>query len=128
MRRREFITLIGSTAAAWPLAARAQQPTRMRRIGVLAQGAANDPETAARLTAFVQGLQELGWSVGRNARIEYRWSAASFDLVRKYAAELVALTQMLSWLPVAWACAPCSTSQPPCRSFSTRSTRLAPVS
>ena len=63
----------------------------MRRIGVLAQAAANDPETAARLTAFVQGLQELGWSVGRNARIEYRWAAANYDLIRKYAAELVAL-------------------------------------
>jgi putative ABC transport system substrate-binding protein len=92
VKRREFITLLGGAAAAWPLAANAQQPMRMRRIGVLAQSAANDPETAARLTAFVQGLQELGWSVGRNARIEYRWSAASFDLVRKYAAELVALT------------------------------------
>jgi ABC-type uncharacterized transport system substrate-binding protein len=90
MRRREFITLIGG-AAAWPLAARAQQGERVRRIGVLAQAAANDPETAARLTAFVQGLQELGWSVGRNARIEYRWAAANYDLIRKYAAELVAL-------------------------------------
>jgi putative ABC transport system substrate-binding protein len=90
MTRRQFITLLGG-AAAWPMAARAQQAVRMRRIGVLAQGAANDPETAARLTAFVQGLQELGWSVGRNARIEYRWGAANFDLIRKYAAELVAL-------------------------------------
>ena len=59
MRRREVITLLGGAAAAWPLAARAQQGERMRRIGILAQGAANDPETAARLTAFVQGLQEL---------------------------------------------------------------------
>ena len=90
MTRREFITLLGG-AAAWPLAARAQQPERMRRIGVLAQGAANDPETAARLTAFAQGLQELGWSVGRNARIEYRWTAGDNALVRKYVAELVAL-------------------------------------
>jgi ABC-type uncharacterized transport system substrate-binding protein len=90
LKRREFITLLGG-AAVWPLAARAQQPERMRRIGVLAQAAANDPETAARLTAFVQGLQELGWSVGRNARIEYRWAAANYDLIRKYAAELVAL-------------------------------------
>jgi putative ABC transport system substrate-binding protein len=90
MRRRQFITLLGGAAMLWPLAARAQQPERMRRIGVLAQAAANDPETAARLTAFVQGLQELGWSVGRNARIEYRWAAANYDLIRKYAAELVA--------------------------------------
>jgi putative ABC transport system substrate-binding protein len=91
LKRREVITLLGGAAATWPLAARAQQPERMRRIGVLAQAAANDPETAARLTAFVQGLQELGWSVGRNARIEYRWAAANYDLIRKYAAELVAL-------------------------------------
>jgi len=90
LKRREFIKLLGG-AAVWPLAARAQQPERIRRIGVLAQAAANDPETAARLTAFVQGLQELGWSVGRNARIEYRWAAANYDLIRKYAAELVAL-------------------------------------
>ena len=91
IRRREFVTLLGGATAAWPLPARAQQPERMRRIGVLAQAAANDPETAARLTAFVQGLQELGWSVGRNVRIEYRWAAANYDLIRKYAAELVAL-------------------------------------
>jgi putative ABC transport system substrate-binding protein len=90
IRRRAFIALLG-TAAAWPLAARAQRSDRMRRIGVLAQGAANDAETAARLTAFVQGLQELGWSVGRNARIEYRWADGDATLARKYAAELVAL-------------------------------------
>src|SRR5262245_13616950 len=88
--RRQFITLIGGVAA-WPLAARAQQGERVRRIGVLAQGAANDPEIAARLTSFVQGLQESGWSVGRNARVEYRWAAGDETLIRKYAAELVAL-------------------------------------
>ena len=91
MKRRSFITLLGGAAAAWPMAARAQQGERMKRIGVLAQGTSNDPETAARLTAFVQGLQELGWSVGRNARIEYPWGAANFDLTQRYAAELVAL-------------------------------------
>ena len=91
MRRREFITLLGG-AAAWPLMARAQQSERMRRIGILTQGAANDPETAARVTAFVQGLQEAGWSVGRNARIEYRWGNGENALIRKYAAELIALT------------------------------------
>jgi putative ABC transport system substrate-binding protein len=90
MKRRQFITLVGA-AAAWPLTARAQQGDRTRRIGVLAQGAANDPETAARLTSFAQGLQELGWSVGRNARIEYRWAGGDETLIRKYAAELVAL-------------------------------------
>ena len=91
MNRREFITLLGGTAVAWPVGASAQQAERMRRIGVLAQGAANDPETAARLTSFVQGLQELGWSVGRNARIEYRWADGDQTLISKYAAELVAL-------------------------------------
>src|SRR5262245_13144160 len=91
MRRRNFIALLGGAAAAWPLAAGAQQSGRMRLIGVLAQGAANDPETAAHLTAFVQGLQELGWGVGRNARIEYRWAGGDLTLIRQYAAELLAL-------------------------------------
>ena len=68
--RREFITLLGGAAAAWPLAARAQQPERMRRIGVLMNFAADDPEGQARLAAFLQGLQELGWTDGRNVRID----------------------------------------------------------
>jgi putative ABC transport system substrate-binding protein len=67
-RRRQFITLLGSAAAAWPLAARAQQPERMRRIGVLMSLAVDDPEGQARLTAFLQSLQELGWADGRNIR------------------------------------------------------------
>jgi putative tryptophan/tyrosine transport system substrate-binding protein len=91
MKRREFITLLGGAAAAWPLAARAQQRERMRRIGVLMNLAADDPEGQARLTAFAQGLQEFGWSEGRNVRIEYRWSAGQAERARKYAAELVAL-------------------------------------
>ena len=70
--RRDFITLLGG-AAAWPLAARAQQGERMRRIGVLMHTAADEPESQARLAAFMQGLQELGWAVGRNMRIDYRW-------------------------------------------------------
>src|SRR5262245_21559280 len=91
MVRRKFLaTLLGGAAAAWPRAAHAQQTRAMRRIGILAQGAANDPETAARLTAFVQGLQELGWSIGRNARIEYRWADGDMTLIRKHAAELLA--------------------------------------
>ena len=75
LQRREFITLLGGAAAAWPLAARAQQPERMRRIGVLMNLAADDPEAQARVAAFAQGLQQLGWTVGRNVRIDYRWGA-----------------------------------------------------
>src|SRR5665811_629353 len=90
MRRREFITLLGG-AAAWPLAARAQQPGGMRRIGVLMNLAADDPEATARLGAFLQGLQELGWKIGGNVKIDTRWSAGDVDRYRSYAAELVAL-------------------------------------
>jgi ABC-type uncharacterized transport system substrate-binding protein len=90
MRRRDFITLLGG-AAAWPLAARAQQPDRMRRIGVLMSTGAGDPEGQARLAAFLQGLQQLGWTDGRNVRIEARWSGGKTDDARRYASELVAL-------------------------------------
>ena len=89
MKRREFITLLGG-AVAWPVAARAQGE-RMRRIGVLMAGAADDPEYSRRLTAFVQELQRLGWTDGRNMRIEYRWAAGDAARVRSYATELVAL-------------------------------------
>jgi ABC-type uncharacterized transport system substrate-binding protein len=92
MRRRDFITLIGGAAAAWPLAARTQQPGRVRRIGVLMNIAADDPEAPVRVGAFAQGLQELGWTIGRNLRIEYRWSAGDADRIRGYAAELSALS------------------------------------
>jgi putative tryptophan/tyrosine transport system substrate-binding protein len=95
MRRREFITLIGSAAAAWPIAARAQQGVRMRRIGVLAGVAADDPEGQARNAAFLQGLEQLGWTVGRNMQIEYRWAAGSADDLHRYAAELTALAPEL---------------------------------
>ena len=74
MRRRDFISLLGGVAA-WPLAARAQQPERMRRIGVLMNMGADDPQSPLRLAAFLQGLSELGWIDGRNVRIEYRWGA-----------------------------------------------------
>jgi hypothetical protein len=90
MRRREFITLIGE-AAAWPLAARAQQGERMRRVGWLTSQAADDPVPQAYIAPLLQGVQELGWSVGRNVRIDYRWGAANAELKRRYAAELVAL-------------------------------------
>src|SRR5260370_12054949 len=74
MKRREFITLLGGAAAMWPLAARAQQAEQMRRIGVLMNTGADEPESQARLAAFMQGLQELGWALGRNMRIDHRWS------------------------------------------------------
>ncbi len=91
MKRREFITLLGGTAAAWSVAARAQQGERMRRIGVLMSLAADDREGQARLAAFVQSLRELGWTDGRNVRIDVRWAAGIANDARKYAAELVAL-------------------------------------
>jgi putative ABC transport system substrate-binding protein len=91
LNRREFITLLDG-AAAWPLAARAQQPDKMRRVGVLMTLAADDPQSMARIAAFLQGLQQLGWTDGRDVRIEYRWGAADADRIRKGAAELVALT------------------------------------
>jgi putative ABC transport system substrate-binding protein len=90
IRRREFIVTLGS-AASWPLAARAQQAERVRRIGVLMNFAADDAEGQVRLAAFLQGLQETGWAVDRNVRIDLRWGAANNELYRKYAAELVAL-------------------------------------
>jgi len=90
VKRREFVTLLGG-AAAWPLAARAQQGERMRRIGVLLNLAADDPMGQARVAAFVQGLKAAGWSDGRNLRIDTRWAASDPDNFRKYAAELIAL-------------------------------------
>jgi putative tryptophan/tyrosine transport system substrate-binding protein len=91
IERRKFLATLGG-AAGWPLAARAQQPERMRRIGVLMNTSADDPEGQARIAAFHQGLQEWGWTLGRNARIDVRWGAVDADNSRRYAAELVALT------------------------------------
>src|SRR5262249_6500056 len=90
IRRREFITLLGGAAAAWPLAAHAQQGERMRRVGVLMNLAADDPEAPARIAAFAQGLADLCWSIGRNLRIDYRWGAGDAERIRREAAELVA--------------------------------------
>jgi putative ABC transport system substrate-binding protein len=90
-RRREFMKLLGGAAAAWPIAARAQQRDRMRRIGVLLPAAADDAEFQARVGAFLQGLQELGWTIGRNVRVDIRWATSSADSVRKHAAELAAV-------------------------------------
>src|SRR5258708_6291549 len=91
MKRREFITLLGGAAVAWPLAARAQQTGRMRRIGVLMNFAADDPEGQARIAAFHQGLQERSWTLGRNTRIDVRWGAVDAESSRRYAAEVVGL-------------------------------------
>jgi putative ABC transport system substrate-binding protein len=90
MQRREFIALLGGAAASWPVAGRAQPPDAMRPIGVLA-GIKNDAEGQARVAAFLQGLQQLGWTDGRNMRIDYRWGEGDADTIRKHAAELAAL-------------------------------------
>jgi putative ABC transport system substrate-binding protein len=91
MRRREFITFIGGVAATWPLSARAQRPERVRRIGVLLNAAADDAEYQARLGAFLQALALLGWTIGRNVRIDTRWATANAAEIRKHAGELAAL-------------------------------------
>jgi putative ABC transport system substrate-binding protein len=90
-RRRDFITLLGGAAFAWPLAARAQQGERVRRIGVLMSLVESDPEGQARVAPLRQGLQELGWIEGRNVRIEFRWAGGDADSARAYAAELISL-------------------------------------
>jgi putative tryptophan/tyrosine transport system substrate-binding protein len=89
--RRKFLATLLGGAAAWPLAARAQQPERMRRIGVLMSTREGDPQRQAQLAAFMQRLTELGWADGRNVRLDVRWTTGSVDAARKYAAELVAL-------------------------------------
>src|SRR3954470_9870702 len=91
MKRREFIAGLAGAAVAWPLAGRAQQGERVRRIGVLMYTTADEPESQARITALAQGLQEAGWAVGRNLRIDVRWSNGDLARMRKDAAELVAL-------------------------------------
>ena len=91
MQRRHFITLLGGAAATWPCAARAQQSNKMRRVGVLLNLAAEDPEGQSRLAAFLQGMQEAGWAVGRNLRVDLRWGAGDMDRIRKQAVDLVAL-------------------------------------
>src|SRR5438132_7467045 len=91
LRRREFITLLGGAAAAWPLAASAQQDGRMRRIAVLMSLDENDPEAKAWLSGFTQGLAELGWTNGRNVRMDVRWAAGKVDRARMFAKELVDL-------------------------------------
>src|SRR5664279_3662472 len=91
MQRRDFITLLGGAVALWPFSARAQQTKRMQRVGVLLNFAADDPEAQAQNLAFLQALEQLGWTDGRNVRIETRWTAGDAGRTRKYAAELVEL-------------------------------------
>ena len=91
MKRREFITLLGGAAAAWPITARAQQAERMRRIGILLPATADDASYQPRVGAFLQGLQQSGWTIGRNVRIVTRWAGANAADIRRHAAELVAL-------------------------------------
>ena len=92
MKRREFITLLGGAAAAWPLAARAQQTERAKRVGVLMNSTATDAMWQSYFAAFVQGLRQLGWIEGQNLRIDTRWSAGDATLARIYAAQLIGLT------------------------------------
>src|SRR6516225_5275997 len=91
LQRREFITLLGGAAAGWPLAARAQQRDRVRRIGVLMPLDENDPEGKRRYSAFTQGLADLGWTDGRNLRIDLRWASDDINRIRGFAQELVGL-------------------------------------
>jgi len=96
LKRREFITLLGGAVAAWPLAAQAQQSERMRRIGLLtASFAADDPEMRARIAGFVRALRKLDWSEGNNVQFDYRTGAGNANDIRKYAAELVALADVI---------------------------------
>jgi putative ABC transport system substrate-binding protein len=111
MKRREFIALLGG-ATAWSLDTYAQQPERVRRVGVLMGGAEDDPEFEARLAAFRQVLEKLGWADGRTARIDYRLAAADPTLARKYAAELVGMHRTLSSPTAHWYCKRCMRRPP----------------
>src|SRR5262245_32459954 len=91
MRRRKFIALVGGAAVGWPLTARGQQVDRMRRIGVLLPATSDHPDYQARVGAFLQELQLLNWTIGRNVRIDTRWATANADTIRKHAGELAAL-------------------------------------
>jgi ABC-type uncharacterized transport system substrate-binding protein len=115
MRRRDFVRLMGGIGT-WPLAARAQQRERMRRIGVLMHLAADDPDGQNRLAAFLQGLQETGWAVGRNVTIDVRWAAADVEAMKRFAQELVALQPDLIF-----------TSSTPATATMVQATRTIPV-
>ena len=106
MKRREFITLLGGGAVAWPMAARAQQPERVRRIGILLPAAADHSEYQARVGVFLQGLAQLGWTIGRNVRIDTRWATTNHAELRRHAEELVALAPDVILAPGASALGP----------------------
>src|SRR5262245_40376125 len=118
MRRRAFISLLGGAAAGWPLNARGQQSERMRRIGILLPAAADDVGFQAPFGAFLQGLQELGWTIGRNVRIDTRWATPNAAEIRRHAAELVALAPdvILPLAPRLWG--HCCRQPAQCRSCS----------
>ena len=117
MKRREFIMALGGTAVAWPLEASAQQADRKRRIGILMTIAANDPEAQARIVVFAQALQALGWTDGRNARIDVRWSTTRSDTL-KYAAELATLSSDVILAEGSEAVGPCKQRPAPFQSCS----------
>ena len=121
MKRREFITLLGG-AAAWPLAARAQHGDRVRHIGVLTGFSENDREAQRRVTAFLGGLRELGWTDGRNVRIDYRWGAGDASRIRAYAAELVRLAPDVILVNSSSVLRPCSRKAAASQSYSCRLT------
>ena len=124
MRRRDFVAGLGS-AAAWPLAARAQQGDRVRRIGVLMNFASDDPEGQARVGGFLQGLQEMGWSLGRNVRIDYRWFVGDADVYRRNAGELVPLAPDVILASGTTATVAVQRSAPPCQSCSQAASTLS---
>jgi putative ABC transport system substrate-binding protein len=118
IRRRDFITLLGGGAAAWPIAAAAQQADRMRRIGVLTPFAADDAEGHARLTAFAQGLQQLGWTVGQNIRIDYRWGDGKPEACASSRTSWLRSRRMSYWPIPARPYRRCFRRPAPCRSSS----------
>ena len=129
MRRREFLGVLSGAAAAWPLAARAQQGERVRRIGILLTAAADDPQFQTWVAAFLQGLALLGWTIGRNVRIDMRWATANAADIRRHAAELVALAPDVILAHGARPWGRCCRRPAPCRScFRSSPIRSAPAS
>jgi putative ABC transport system substrate-binding protein len=129
MKRREFITLLGGAAAAWPVAARAQPAERVLRVGVLIPLAKDDPEAKARIAAFQQGLEQLGWIDGRNVQIDTRWAGGDMESIRRNATELVELTPDVILAAGGAAMTPLHQATAPCQSYSHKPpTRSAPAS